>query len=294
MRLPAILLLLIGGLTSPAKAEYVKVSDDLTIHYEVSGKGTRTILLVPGWTMTTQVFEKQLEHYANSTEYKVIAIDPRSQGLSTHTLEGNFYEQRGRDLSAFIKALNLTNIVLGGWSSGGFDVLSYVHQFGSSNLAGFIMIDATPKAIGTDNSNESNEWIWFTKDDAGGSRRWFTQGVLLDRQNLNEEFAKSMVDNPTPKYLKWVLGMTNQTGDTVAALLNESGCYQDYEADLRAMEGKVPLLYYASAPKANVENWARQNTPSATVVRFGKHLSFWEHPEVFNAALDQLLQSGKN
>ena len=62
---------LIGMLTTQAKAEYVKVSDDLTIHYETAGTGSRVVLLVPGWTMTTRAFSKQLEHYAGSKDYKV-------------------------------------------------------------------------------------------------------------------------------------------------------------------------------------------------------------------------------
>jgi non-heme chloroperoxidase len=37
------------------------------------------------------------------------------------------------------------------------------------------------------------------------------------------------------------------------------------------------------------KNWASANTPSAEVIAYGKHMSFWEHPEVFNKALDEFL-----
>ena len=42
-------------------AETVQVSDDLTLYYEVAGSGDKTILFVPGWGMSSAVFEKQLE-----------------------------------------------------------------------------------------------------------------------------------------------------------------------------------------------------------------------------------------
>jgi non-heme chloroperoxidase len=276
----------VATISTTASAEFVKVSDDLTIHYERSGHGPTTVVLVPGWTMDTEVFSKQLEHFRDSDKFTVIAFDPRSQGQSTHTLEGNFYEQHGRDLNAFVGALKLEGIVLAGWSCGGFDALSYVHQFGASNLKGLIMIDAPPKATGDDNSKDSSEWVWFNKSDSDGAKKWFTQGALLDRQKLNEDFGAWMVDSPTPEYMKWIVAMSNQTGDGVAALLNESTAYQDYEEDLKALNGKLPLLYYVSDEGTKVQNWSNGNTPTATVVRFGKHLSFWEHPDVFNKALE--------
>lgn len=279
------------GYACSANASMVRVASDLEIHYETAGQGSQVILLIPGWTMTTDVFEHQLEHYKDSKDYKLIVLDPRSHGFSTHTAEGNYYEQHGRDIAAFMKALNLHNVVLGGWSYGGFAVLSYVHQFGSSNLKGFIMIDSVPKCLGQEDANHQNQWFWYKSDGTDGRREYFTQVTLLDRKRLDDEFARSMVDNPTPAYMEWITRISNKTGDGVAALLNESAAYQNYEADLKMMEGKVPLLYYMSQKSERVDGWSRINTPSATIVKFGKHISFWEHPEHFNTALDNFLVS---
>lgn len=271
----------------PIRSDYARVSDDLTIHYQTAGSGDVTVLLVPGWTMTSDVFDRQLWHFENARHARLIAFDPRSQGLSTHTSEGNFYEQHGRDLNAFIETLDLRNVVLGGWSNGGFDILAYLHQFGSARLKGLIMIDAAPAGIGAD---PSKDWAWFTPDDANGFRRFVTMGVLTERQKFNVEFAQWMVETATPAYLDWIGKVTNMTGDSTAAVLNESSAYQDYSADLRELEGMVPLLYTVREDwKAVVSAWARQYTPSATVAAFGKHMLFWEHAERFNAELDQFL-----
>src|SRR5262245_61786554 len=68
---------------SSAKAEYAKLSDDLTLHYEQTGQGPQTILFIPGWTMSTKVFEHQFKHFETSTRVRAIAYDPRGQGLSS-------------------------------------------------------------------------------------------------------------------------------------------------------------------------------------------------------------------
>jgi hypothetical protein len=65
---------------SPVKAEYAKLSDDLTLHYEQAGKGPQTILFIPGWMMSTKVFERQFKHFEASTRFRAIAYDPRGQG----------------------------------------------------------------------------------------------------------------------------------------------------------------------------------------------------------------------
>jgi non-heme chloroperoxidase len=285
-----LLLVLLSVLSHVALAEDVRVSNDLTMHYQTSGHGKQVILLVPGGGMSGAVFEKQLDHFKDSPEYTLIVIDPRSQGLSTHTAAGNYYEQHGRDLANFISALRLKNIVLGGWSYGGFDVLSYVHQSGSGNLKGLIMIDAVPKFAGTDVSPSSREWIWHTTSKAYDDNKDYFQGSLLNRKTINEEFAKYMVDEATPEYMEWITKIMDQTSDETFALAIVSASYQDYEADLKNLEGKVGLMYYVGPSIGDrVKNWSADHTPSAQVTVFGKHLSFWEHPQVFDAALDTFL-----
>ena len=272
---------------SQSFAAEVTISDDVVIHYVEAGSGNQTVVMVPGWTMSGDSFEKQLEHFEESKKYRVIALDPRGQGQSTKTSEGNFYEQHGKDLARFIEKLGLTNIVLVGWSSGGHDVLSYISQFGSGKLKGLVLLDTFPSGLGKD---RSKEWIFFAMDDADGFRRWGTQGPLLDRAKFNDEFARWMVDNPTDEYLDWVKRMMNQTSNGTAALLNESSAYQEFADDLKLLEGKIHLLYYTNPGLLNVvKKWAAENTPSAHVKVLQKHMSFWEHPAEFNKGFEKFL-----
>lgn len=40
----------------------VEVSDDLTLHFQTAGRSSTAVIFVPGWTMTTEVFEHQFRH----------------------------------------------------------------------------------------------------------------------------------------------------------------------------------------------------------------------------------------
>jgi pimeloyl-ACP methyl ester carboxylesterase len=263
--------------------QFVEIDAELKLHYEQAGDGDITVLMVPGWTMSTRVFERQLEYFDKSDEIRLITFDPRAHGLSSKTTGGHDYEQHGRDLGAFIEALRLERLVLGGWSFGCLATLAYINQFGSDRLAGFIMLDGPPRAAAESNLTE---WVSYSYDDADGSEAFYSTGRLTDPAATNREFAAWMLEDKSVRNIEWVLEITEQTPDQVAAALNASSIGLDYRADLAALEGKMPLWYLMRAGQGKVAaDWARQNTPSARVQDFGEHLMFWERADEFNAAL---------
>ena len=84
--------------------------------------------------------------------------------------------------------------------------------------------------------------------------------------------------------------MSNLTSGTVASVLNATGFYLDYTADLVALEGSMPLLYVVREDwQGPAEAWIKANTPGAQAAYLGKHLMFWERPDEFNAILDTYL-----
>ena len=60
----------------------ITVADGVEIAYAERGSGL-PLVLVPGWTMSGEVFEHQLTELASS--FRVITFDPRSHGRSTVT-----------------------------------------------------------------------------------------------------------------------------------------------------------------------------------------------------------------
>lgn len=268
-------------------SEYAELSEDLTLHYEQAGAGPQTIVLIPGWTMSTRVFERQLEYFEGSTQFRAIAYDPRGQGLSSKTLNGHTYQQHGRDLAAFIQKLGLKDVVLAGWSNGVFDVMAYVNQFGIDNVKGVVVIDGTPKGLGDD---KTREWVWKTRDDSDKVRENATILTLENRPALSVVVAGWMLEAATPENIRWIVDIASQTPAFIAALTNETGAYIDYEQDLKELNGRLPLLFVVrEAWRRVVSDWASRNAPAAEVVVMGKHLMFWERSHEFNAALDRFL-----
>jgi len=280
------IVLLFGFTVSSARAEFAQLDTDLTIHYEQAGQGEISILFIPGWTMSTDVFVHQLAHFEGSKKFRAIAYDPRGQGLSSKTLEGHTYQQHGRDLAKLIKKLELKKVILAGWSYGVTEQLAYLNQFGSDNLLGMILIDTGPDVAG----ESYDEWVWYLRSDKDEYSRWFTEGIIEDRQGVITEFAKWMLEDPSPENIAWVERMAYLTPATTASVLNATGFYLDYSEDLKKLEGKVPLLYVVRDEwKAVAEPWIRANTPSATSAYLGKHLMFWERPKEFNRIMDEYL-----
>src|SRR5512145_2205518 len=74
------------------RSEFVRINDDFTIHFEESGSGDMPIVFIPGWTMSTKVFSRQLAHFLESNRWRAISYDPRGQGLTTKTIEGHSYQ----------------------------------------------------------------------------------------------------------------------------------------------------------------------------------------------------------
>jgi microsomal epoxide hydrolase len=103
-----------------------------------------TLVLVPGWRFGARVWAAQVRAF--SRERRVIAVDPRSQGLSTVTADGDTPEQRARDLRAALAALRVGPRVLVGWSQGVQDAAAYAQQFAGPEVAGMVLVDAVVAA----------------------------------------------------------------------------------------------------------------------------------------------------
>jgi microsomal epoxide hydrolase len=138
--------LVAAALVAPAAHaadRFVDVAPQVRIHVVDEGAPSAkpALVLVPGWTFGADVWRREIDRFAR--DRRVIAIDPRSQGQSTKTGEGDTPEQRARDLKAVLDQLHAGPIVLVGWSQGVQDVAAYVGQFGTDALRGVVLVDST-------------------------------------------------------------------------------------------------------------------------------------------------------
>ncbi len=265
--------------------QYAKISDDLQLYYEDNGKGN-PIVLIPGWTASEVVFEHQIDHFAKT--HRVVAFDPRSQGLSTRTLENNTYDQHGRDLAGLIDKLGLKHVTLIGWSSGCLDLYAYVRAKGADNLAAVVCIDSPPQGF----SAKPGDWAMLEASEKGivEEREW--RGMLLsDRRGFFESLFKSInARDVTPLEADWFLRQSMLTPSFAMLALETDSTFSDYRPEAKALDGKLPVLFAISEDSAAAAlPWIKENMPHAGSFRIKRHMSFWSEPDSFNAALDAFL-----
>jgi pimeloyl-ACP methyl ester carboxylesterase len=139
--------LLLGLLSLSASASprshQIEVAPHVQLHILEDGTASPkpTLVLIPGWRLTANIWTHQIEAFSH--DRRVIAIDPRSQGDSTKTDEGDTPEQRARDYHVLLDSLHAGPVVLVGWSQGVQDVAAYIDQFGTQGVDAVILVDST-------------------------------------------------------------------------------------------------------------------------------------------------------
>ena len=96
------------------ESKYVTVAPGVELHVLEKGEG-KPLVFIPGLTFSGEIFKNQLEYF--SSKYRVIAIDPRGQGYSAKTVDGNDYLTHGRDVAGLIDALTATQAAMSPCSS---------------------------------------------------------------------------------------------------------------------------------------------------------------------------------
>ena len=253
----------------------------VALHVVEAGRGP-VLVLVPGWTMSWTVFERQIP--ALSQRYRVIAFDPRSQGRSSTTLEGNTYPQHGRDLERVVDVLGVERFSLAGWSWGGLDAYAYLEHAGSARVDRLIVIDSSPCSLMAD---ASTGWGDFTTE----TFPKFGKAITENRARYADQFVESMISEPlSAADRSWLMQMHLTTTTPVATTLAVSAVQSDYTSIAEGLEGKLPVLQAVRAEDLDrASAWLAKRTPNAQVVSIPSHLGFWEDAAGFNSAISRFL-----
>jgi non-heme chloroperoxidase len=268
------------------KDDFATTSAGVRIHYLQSGNASspRALILIPGWRLPAYLWNEQLTKFAAMN--RVIAVDPRSQGESTKTADGNTPESRARDLHEVLAQLKITEYVLVGWSQGAQDVSAYLQQFGTASIAGIVLVDS-PVSDGPAEIEIHKE---------------FSKAILSNvsiyanhPQEYSEGMVQSLFQKPHPdldqaKIVRSTLQTPTNTG--IAMLISDI-----FGADRRPALAKLdkPALVIASgnSPLLDVQKEMAASIPNAklVVIDGAAHAVFVDDPATFDAALQTFLAS---
>jgi non-heme chloroperoxidase len=115
-----------------------RTSDGVHLAYRDHGAG-RPIVFVPGWGMPGTVFQRQVSGL--SDRFRVIVLDPRGQGRSPATVDGQFMERRASDVGELIEHLKLREVTLVAWSMGISEALLYADSSNAERLRSLVLVD---------------------------------------------------------------------------------------------------------------------------------------------------------
>jgi non-heme chloroperoxidase len=272
-------------LPAGVQSGFVDAGHGVRIHYLEAGAAASpdhasqkpSLLFIPGWTMPAWIWEPQTEYFSKA--FHVVAIDPRSQGESTHTDDANSPEIRAADIQAVIEDRKLAPVVLIGWSQGVADVLAYVDRFGQKNVAGLVLVDGL---AGFD-------------FDAGMAQAFMGiySRLLKDRDAYTRGFVKSMFKSTqSDEYISRLTAAAEQT--PTAATLAES--VSMIAIDRRPTLGKISVPTLIVTPKggftASFEEDMQKHVANSQIEEMENvgHALFVDDPKAFNHRLEIFLQ----
>jgi non-heme chloroperoxidase len=158
---------------------FITTTDGVEIYYKDWGAG-QPVVMAHGWPLSSDSWEAQ-QLYLADNGFRAIAHDRRGHGRSTQVWDGNDMDHYADDLAALIEALDLRDVILVGFSTGGGEVARYIGRHGTSRVAKLILVSAVPP------------FMLLTDDNPGGVPIEVFDGIragsLADRSQLYRDLA---------------------------------------------------------------------------------------------------------
>ena len=218
------------------KTNSTSEQNSVNIFYQEYGTG-KTVIFIHGWPLNHEMWEYQLTELPKHN-LRCIAYDRRGFGKSDRSWEGYDYDTLASDLDDLITQLNLTEVVLVGFSMGGGEIARYIGKYGSDKISKIVFISSvTPFLLKTHDNPEGAEKA--TSDET-------IEKIKADRPAFMAEFGKKFygvdqLNKPVSKsLLTWnqmhcLMSSAKATTDCVRSFSET-----DFRKDLEKI--KIPTL----------------------------------------------------
>ena len=258
----------------------------IEIHYEDHGSG-QPVVLIHGYPLNGASWEKQ-ERVLLQAGYRVISYDRRGFGKSSQPTVGYDYDTFASDLNALLDHLDISDVVLVGFSMGTGEVTRYLGTYGSARVTKAVLMGAIPPfLLKTRDNPDGVDGAVFDEIKAA---------VLADRP----AYFKDFLDN---FYNVDVLGGTRiseqawQNSFTVAIGASPYAAHACVDTWLTDFRGDLPeidipiLLVHGDADRILPYAATAARLPglikdlTVVTVEGGPHNIAWTHPDQVNEAL---------
>lgn len=259
------------------KTAFFTTSDGVRLHYLEARRGP-AIVFIPGWSMPAWIWDAQIKHF--SANYRVVALDPRSQGDSDKPTSGNFPERRAQDIKELLDHLKLRPAVLVGWSLAVAELLIYAERFGGDSVRVYVLVDG---------------FAWDKEDPQFvlamlGSYR----ALQVNRREFTDKFVRGMYKQPQPEeYIQRLISASLQMPtDSAVAVSVGSTARADWRPAVAKLDRPV-LVVCEKAMKPFAADLIQSMIPTARVELFEDvgHALFVDAGARFNTVLRGLSHS---
>lgn len=256
-----------------------------TLEFDDQGSG-QALVFLHGWSLGKEAFAGQCREL--SDRYRVVVPDMRGHGKSKQFAEGDGIDTLAADLEHLLVELDLTNVILVGWSMGALVAWQTAAGPQRGRIRGIVTIDMVPRVLNGDGwqhglragthlydvdidlSRMRDDWRAFTR---AYVPLVFASGKAIGRSELIDEMLELVADND-------VESMTNLWHVLVHA---------DYVDTVQELA--VPtLITYGALSQVYTEAaaaWMDEHIPNSSRVCFEEsgHAPHLEQPRRFNQAL---------
>lgn len=133
-----------SSVASVRTASTITTADGVQLYYKDWGpKDGPVVTFSHGWPLNSDSWESQMLFLA-SEGYRVVAHDRRGHGRSSQPWQGNDMDHYADDLAAVIEALDLKEVTLVGFSTGGGEVARYIGRHGTERVKKAVLVSAVP------------------------------------------------------------------------------------------------------------------------------------------------------
>ena len=265
----------------------VENSADVELYYTDQGSG-QPVVLIHGFPLNAESWGKQ-QAALLAAGYRVVAYDRRGFGASTKTGGGFDYDTFAADLHGLLDELDLTDVVLVGFSMGTGEVARYLARYGSDRVAKAVFLGSLEPylLITDDNPDGAGPQSFFDgiAEAVAKDRYAFLTGFFSDFYNLSDNLGSRI----SQEALDASVQVANTAGNAAIAAAPLTWP-TDFRADIAAINVPALIVHGTADNILPIDATARRFTaalPSATYVEIegAPHGMLWTHGDEVNRIL---------
>ena len=268
-------------------------STPIDLYYEDLGSG-KPVVLIHGYPLNGHSWERQTMALLDAG-YRVIAYDRRGWGQSSQPTTGHDYDTYAADLKELLEQLELTEIVLCGFSMGTGEVTRYLGAYGSDRVEKAVLFGAIPPfLLKTDDNPEGVDGAVF---------EGIKETVLKDRYAWFKQFFDDFynVDKLAPERIGEQAWQASFNVACMGSAYSSYACVDTWLTDFRDDLPKIDvptLVLHGTEDRILPYEATAARLPElidevkVIPVEEGPHNIGWTHPEVVNPLLLAFVENG--